>query len=97
MALATESTLASKGTWWSFSVCAGDKRTQARDIEVAQARWHDYLTEVNMSTTTARYADGLRQALLDPAEAAAYLDVPWRRVTWTGFFWRSATWPRHGA
>lgn len=28
-----------------------------------------------MSTLTARYEDGLRQALLDPAEAAAYLDA----------------------
>lgn len=28
-----------------------------------------------MSATTARYEDGLRQALLDPAEAAAYLDA----------------------
>lgn len=28
-----------------------------------------------MSTSTARYEDGLRQALLDPAEAAAYLDA----------------------
>ena len=28
-----------------------------------------------MSTNTTRYVDGLRQALLDPAEAAAYLDA----------------------
>jgi probable addiction module antidote protein len=28
-----------------------------------------------MSTLTARYEDGLRQALLDPTEAAAYLDA----------------------
>ena len=28
-----------------------------------------------MNKTTARYEDGLRQALLDPAEAAAYLDA----------------------
>ena len=24
-------------------LCAGDKRTQTRDIEAAQARWQDYL------------------------------------------------------
>ena len=28
-----------------------------------------------MSTNTTHYVDGLRQALLDPAEAAAYLDA----------------------
>lgn len=28
-----------------------------------------------MNTVTARYNDGLRQALLDPDEAAAYLDA----------------------
>ena len=38
-----------------------------------------------MSTTTARYEDGLRQALLDPAEAAAYLDAALSEGDMDGF------------
>ena len=38
-----------------------------------------------MSTTTARYVDGLRQALLDPVEAAAYLDAALAEGDMDGF------------
>ena len=38
-----------------------------------------------MNTTTARYDEGLRQALADPAEAAAYLDAALAEGDMDGF------------
>jgi probable addiction module antidote protein len=38
-----------------------------------------------MNTTTARYADGLHQDLIDPAEAAAYLDAALAEGDMDGF------------
>ena len=38
-----------------------------------------------MSATTARYEEGLRQALLDPSEAAAYLDAALAEGDMDGF------------
>lgn len=38
-----------------------------------------------MKTLTARYEDGLHQALLDPAEAAAYLDAALAEGDMEGF------------